>query len=718
MIPVFHRTSFCTRFSLLLSLLGACLVTGVRETHAQSSISGGLNAPSGATAPTVQGEQLIPAAMSVITDKQGNSWNLEQNGNLGRVGNSMVNSGLTLLLNNHQFYTYQPMMTADGKEFVLLNRPNASLRGLQVLRRIRLMEREGALRYLEVLTNGNANPITLSVALRTNFSGNYKTYLTDQGNTGVATLGSRESGVLVTPGSNQSNRAFLFSLCDPGSPLKPAITSQNKYGLTFQYNLTIGAGQTVVIAHSVAQLPTPRDFDRQALSRVFRPVSLDRLMMTIPREFRPLLINGDQGVDLTGSALLNERSPDGLGVDRGRRDILAIGQRTRLTGTASWEELRVQTQFGEAILPMESVAAVVGGNRGRRDVSRVFLRDGQVFSGRLETEGLEFGMASGGQMKLEVENLDRLVMARSETEGEWGAGILAMVDTHGGDRIAVNASTETRLQGMTPWGALDFSLDDLVWLAPVEDEPVGHYAEFRNGTRCFLFLAGDPLEGFSDVFGQCTLDSAQVSAIITRTAMERSQKEGRGGVLPENSVNDLSVSEGAPPPSLEPFLVAAGNQQIVGEIQSAGFQVLTHSETVPVSPQEVRRLFNQTAAEGREPGASGPLFRIELWGGGTLSGYLVEKDLPMQVRGKTWRIPTSDVRDLITPVPRLNEAAQQDIARLIRELGAEDWKTREKASEELASYGHLAQAILREELRTSSDPEVQRRLERILLEAP
>ena len=134
--------------------------------------------------PTVRGEKLVPAAMNVITDKQGNSWNLEQNGNLGRVGNSMVNSGLTLLLNNQQFYTYQPMMTADGKEFVLLNRPNSSLMGLQVLRRIRVLEKEGALRYLEILTNGNANAITLSVALRTNFSGNYKTYLTDQGKTG------------------------------------------------------------------------------------------------------------------------------------------------------------------------------------------------------------------------------------------------------------------------------------------------------------------------------------------------------------------------------------------------------------------------------------------------------------------------------------------------------------------------------------------------------
>ena len=72
----------------------------------------------------------------------------------------MVNSGLTLLINNQQFYTYQPMMTADGSEFVLLNRPNSGLPGLQILRRIRVMEKEGALRFLEVLTNSNANAIS------------------------------------------------------------------------------------------------------------------------------------------------------------------------------------------------------------------------------------------------------------------------------------------------------------------------------------------------------------------------------------------------------------------------------------------------------------------------------------------------------------------------------------------------------------------------------
>lgn len=661
-----------------------------------------------AASPTVRGEKLVPAAMNVITDKQGNSWNLEQNGNLGRVGSSMVNSGLTLLLNNQQFYTYQPMMTADGKEFVLLNRPNSSLMGLQVLRRIRVLEKEGALRYLEILTNGNANPITLSVALRTNFSGNYKTYLTDQGNTGVTTLGDRESGILVTPGSNQSNRAFLFTLSGPKSQVKPTITSQNKYGLTFQYNLTIPAGQTVVIAHAVSQLPTPQEFDRQALAKLFRPVSLDRLMLTIPREFRSLIINDDGGQDLSGGSILSSSTVDGLGVERGRRDVLAMGRRTRLLGTAACERLRILTEYGEAELPFDGIAAVVGGNRGRRDVSRVFLRDGQVYTGKVEAEGLRFGMASGGRMSLEIPSLDRLVRSEAETDGSWGPEVIAMLDTHGGDRLAVKAGDGTSLAGMTPWGPLAFNLDDLLWLAPMEDEPVGHYAEFKNGTRCFLFLSGNPLQVSSDAFGECRIESAKIRSVVTRAAIDRA-KQSEGGAI--------AISREIAAPALQPYIRAAGDQQIVGEISSSGFHVLTNSETVPLAPQEIRRLFNQTAAEGLPVDASGPYFRIELWGGGVLAGHLAENDLEMEVRGSTWRLPLADVRELVTPVPRLNESAQQDLARMIRELGSDDWQTREKATEELESFGYLAQSILREELRTNPDPEVQRRLERILLNA-
>lgn len=655
---------------------------------------------------SVRSERLVPAALNVITDKLGNSWNIEQNGTLGRVGNSMINSGLTLLINNQQFYTTQPMMTADGGEYVLPSRPNSTLPGLQVLRRIRVMEREGALRFLEVLTNGNSNPLTVSLVLRTNFSGNYKTYLTEQGNSGVVQFGPREGGILVTPGSNQSNRAFLFTLCDPKSPVKPAITSQNKYGLTFQYNLTLPPGQTVAIAHGVAQVPAPREFDRQSLTRVFRPVAMDRLVTTLPRELRPLLVNGELSSALAGGTALSGPGLDGLGVERGRRDVLAMGERTRLVGAASVARLSIASPFGEAELPLDRVAAIAGSHGGQRDGARVYLRDGQMLSGSVVAEELRFALASGGRLTLQMDTLDRLALARADGDGDWLPDAIALVETHDGDRLALSAgpAEPLLLRGMTVWGPLAFSLEDILWLGPTEDEPVGHVVEFKNGTRCFLFLTGGELAAHSPLFGPCRLETARIRAVVTRAALERDRLRPAGAAGAGLASDAIQLTQ----------VTAAGGQRLLGTVQGDSFRVLGQGGAVPVAPQEVRRMVNLTAADGLVPDAAGPLFRLELWGGGVMDGYLVERDLALEVRGEVWRLPLGDVRELITPVPRLSEAAQQDIARLIRDLGADSWQARENATLELRGLGGVAQAILREELKTNPDPEVRRRLERIL----
>ena len=692
-------------FAAVISLSWAPL------TNAQISVGMpmGANIPPASSAPTVRGEKLVPAAMGIRTDKKGGSWNVEQNGTLGRVGNSMVNSGLNLLINNQQFYTYQPMMTADGKEFVLHNRQNTSFIGLQVMRRIRFLENEGAMRYLEILTNTASNPLNLSVSLQNNFSGNYKTYLSDQGNSGVVMLGPRGSAIVVTPGSSQSNRAFVFTLCSAKSGLKPTISSQNKYGLTFQYNLTIPPGQTVVLAHAVAQAPEPQNFERQALARLFKPFALERLRNTIAVEFRSLLANFHQPGGPSGEALLASTSVDGLGVERQRRDVLALGEKTRLIGTASCGELKLSAAYGDAALPFEKVAAIVGGDRGRRDFARVFLRDGQVFTGQLDASGLRFVMASGGKMNLEVGSLDRLVRATTEQDGQWGEGVTAVLETFGGDRLAVESGESLTLAGMTPWGRLEFTLGDLLWFAPMEDEPVGHYAKLKDGTRCFLFLSGESLQFTSGVFGACRLELSRLRAAVTRSAVERAES-GAGDIgLPSGPAGDPETVV------LQPYLETAGSQRLVGPFVDESLRVLTNSETVEVAPQEVRRMVNLAVESGVDAhDYNGPPFRLELWGGGVIAGYLGNHDIGIRVRGQEWRVPVADIHELVTPVPRLGEKAQQDIARFIRELGSDDWRTREQATEDLREFGYLARSILQEELRINPDPEVQRRLERIL----
>ena len=689
-------------------------------------ISEGLLAQSPSTGVSSAGERLVPAAMGIRTDKHGNTWNIEQNGTLGRVGTSMVNSGLNLLINGNQFYTYQPLMTADGSEYVLHNRQSSGLAGLLVARRIRVMEAEGVVRYVELLSNTTTNPISLNVTLRTQFSGNYKAYYTDQGRSNAVTLDRREGGILVTPGSSQANRAVVFSLCSPKATLKPSISSQNRYGLSFQYNVQLAAGQTVCLAHAITQVPVPQGFDRKTLRRAFRSVEADRVGATIPTELRAVTQNFQRPAGLGGVDVLSVPGASALGVERGRRDVLALGGETRLIGDAACEVLRMKSGWGEAEISFDQVSAIEGGNRERRDGSRIFLRDGQVFGGSLQAEGLGFVMTGGGKMQIDVARLDRLVRAESEGEGAWASSTAALLETYGGDRLAIagvaGESEGMKFSGLTPWGVLDFTIEDILWLAPQEDEPIGHYVEFRDGTRCFVFLAGDAVKLNSSAFGEFSLPVTQIRALLSAAGHRRNleqmeREEERGGLVGvggSGGTSAVGAADGATP--LKPYVSVAGKQRIVGEVQNAQLHVLTRAEPIAVVPSDIRRMtrLSDGVSGGPSLPGRGAQFRIQLWSGGLVSGHLAESFLDLGVRGESWRLPVADIVDLVTPLPQLSDAKRKDIARLLRQLGADDWQQREAASEELFGFGYLARSLFEQELRTSQDAEVRRRLEQIL----
>ena len=711
------QRNFCSNASSVLLTLLILGASPSGESLAQGS-SGDV---------TSSGDRLVPAAMGIRTDKQGNTWNIEQNGTLGRVGTSMVNSGLNLLINGKQFYTYQPLMTADGREYVLHNRQSSGLAGLLIARRIRVMEAEGVVRYVEVLSNTTTNPISLNVTLRTQFSGNYKAYYTDQGRSNAVTLDSREGGVLVTPGSSQANRAVVFSLCSPKATTKPSISSQNRYGLSFQYNVQLAAGQTVCLAHAMTQVPVPQSFDRKTLRRAFRSVDPERVGASIPTELRAVTANFQRPAGLGGVGVLSVPGASALGVDRGRRDVLALGDETRLIGSAACELLSMKSAFfGEAEIGFDQVTAIEGGNRKRRDGARVFLRDGQVFGGTLQADGLGFVMAGGGKMQLDVAKLDRLVRAESEGEGAWAPSTAALLETYGGDRLAIAGGTGdsvgVKFSGLTPWGVLNFSIDDILWLAPQEDEPVGHYVEFRDGTRCFVFLAGDAVKLNSLTFGDFSLPVTQIRALLSAAGHRRNLEQvkrakERGGSSEMVGVGGVPVSGGSESATpLKPYVSVAGKQRIVGNIQNAQLHVLTSAAPIAVAPVDVRRmtrLSDAVSADHALPGR-GAQFRIQLWSGGLLRGHLAENFVDIGVRGESWRVPVADLVGLVTPVPQLSDAKRKDIARLLRQLGADDWQKREAASEQLLGFGYLARSLFEQELQTSQDAEVRRRLEQIL----
>lgn len=675
----------------------ATLVTG----HAQT-------APTTAVAGLLPGERLVPVTPAQRLDKAGNAWQFEEHGAISRVGNSLLNNGMNLNINNRQFYTQQPMANADG-EWVLVDQ-NSVQQGLQIVRRIKLLEDVGVVRYVDVFTNLTSNGLGFQVNYKNNTSNNFQSVMSDQGNSGVTELSARESGVIVTPSSSQSTRAFLYGLSSPKSLVKPAIVYQNRYAFEFQYSLQVPAGGSVALLSAVRQVPVPRGFQRKDLATLFRPALPDRLLSGLPAALRSLVVNVKTGGTSGPESLLGGIDTAALGVERGRRDVLAISGDTRLVGDALGGGIRIEGEYGAADIPFSQIAAIEGANLGKRDAARVFLRTGEIFSGQVVSDGLQFQMASGGKVDLDLPSLDRLVLAEKEGDGDWSRdGSEALVETHSGDRIALSNASGVTFQGMSPWGKAEFPLSDLVWLAPVEDEPVGYIAELADGTRTFLFLGGGKLATTTKWFGPREIELSAVKSIVTRLALERNQqRKGAVGTTPAQAVQPLDSPQTT-------YANLTGGQRIVGPVQNETFTVLTQGGKVSVKPEEIRRLVNlvQEDATGGATSAE-PNFRIELWGGGVITGPLEETSVAFRKRGLTWNAPIGDVVELVNPQPTVAEGVRQEIARLVRQLGAEEWQVREEATRGLEGYGYLARALLLAELGTSTDPEVRRRIERIL----
>jgi len=639
-------------------------------------------------------ETLVPAAFGIRTDRAGSSWSVEAAGNLGRIGSAMVNSGLALLIDEEKFAPYRPMMTADGKELVLQGLPLDALPGLRVQRRIRLLDEPGGLRYAELFHNASGDPLTISVGLATNFSGNFKTFLSERGRSEPLLLGPAETALVVLPGASQSSRAFLFTLAGASGGERPSVSSQNRYGLTFRYRLDLAPGETGVIVHHVAQIAIPQTLDRQSLLRASRPYALDRLRAGFDPAWLPFVANATEPPAASPRAALAAGGAGSLGLAPSPTDTLAIGESTRLPGKAEGGPLTLVSPYGEAEFPLDRLAAIAGGKHRGDGRTRLFLRDGQILSGQVSSGDLGFVPAQGARISIDPATLDRLVLAKAPTAPEaWPAGTAAILETHDGDRIRLASSGEgPLLQLATPWGTLPVFLDDLVWLRPAASGGPGHRVLLKNGTECEGFLDASGIALAGGDFAKSSLPASRLKHVFTEAAWK----------LPEGEGIPLAGSAVRLP----------GGQTLQGRITDTTLSLLSEGTPLEIALAEIRRV------ERIEPGAGSARFRIERWDDGVLDASPAAEFLSLEVAGRTWQIPLRDLAGLELSPPALDAAALAKIEALVANLASPDWATRETATRELGAFGYLARPLLRRELAATTDAEVARRLERVLSARP
>lgn len=649
--------------------------------------------PLSAAPKSAAAETLVPANMQPQTDDKGNQWSLNNYGFLQNTGNSFFNNILMLHINGQQFYNYQPMQTADGKEFVLP--AQQPLMGLQITRRVRLMEKEGVMRYVDLFHNPGSAPVTATAEYRNNFSAPVGASVTDKATLNPGALAKGETGLIVLPKQAGGQKACVFILGAPSAKLRPNFIRRGQYENHFSFALTVPPNDTIALCYGVALATAPAENDKAAVAKIFKATPAAKILKTLRREDLALLANfaersgGDAGAVLAAGGL------DTLEVERGRSDILAMGDKTRLTGTASCGQFAITTAYGQAAVPFEQIAAVAGGARAGGGV-RVFLRDGQVFTGTAEAADLRFSMPSGARVDLDLATLDRLVRKEEPGEGKWDAGATAMLLTQQGDQIALGAGAAS-FEATTPWGPLAFSLDDVSWFAPSDDAGVGHQIEFKDGSRFYGFLSGAEITVPTKLFGSRTFSPAQVRALVTSAALAKAR------------------SDAADTPPDQPYVQLSGGQRLLARLDLDALTVLTGAKSIQVPPHGIRSLRN--AREEAEPEtleADSPPFQIDLWGGGTMLGQVREPVLPFRVRNAVWSVPIADVVEIANPAPQVSDETRVKMSGFIRDLGSDAWEQREAASQALAEFGFMARPLLDEALKTTPDPEVRRRVEKLI----
>lgn len=626
---------------------------------------------------------LVPATFQPMTDSQGFLWDLDQSGSV-QNGSNMFSGAMSPEINNGGFSVQNQQMTPDGSEIFL----DGTANNLAFSRRIKIDQKLAYVRYFDSVRNTSSAAQNVRLGLRIQFNNQMQAAVTDAGTALGNALGAKENGFVVMRPQGQQGPAAVFLLAGKNAKLRPTISNQQNYRFNVTYNFRVGPGETVSLAYAVAQRSLASMPDSKAMAKLFGAINTSRLLSDIPAKDRKALQNFTPGGFTTGPTAPGVVSMlEKLNVERGPTDVLAIGNDTRLKGTASCAKLEIETTArGKVAVPFENVAAVLGGRRE----SRVLLRDGQAVTGKLAAEGLKFSLATGTTIALNAGTLDRLVMRAQANDSQSNAATWGYLETFDGDRLAVKHDPAMRLRATTAWGLREIALDELVYCGPTEENPLGVRMLLKDGSYFLAFLDGDEMKFNTLLFGPQTFLTTgirQIAVVLPKTSEEAAD------TIPERAQ-----------------VAVAGGQILAGQIDLAELHFLSPAGVIPVAANLIRTLQNTS----EDASAGSPVFTATVWGGGAVSGTLREVVVPVRSSGSVFQVPVRDLLSAVVPSPAIPEGLRDKIAGLLRDLGHTDWEKREAASRELGELGGIARSALSETVKQTNDAEVRRRGQALL----
>ena len=596
-----------------------------------------------------------------VQDGTGLTWMVYNGGWLQQQGNNpMYSQGAMLHINQNQLQQNQPQARLDAKtgEVVLENMP---VMNTTVTRRVKIDKEGGYARYIDIVKNTQNAEQTVQLMLQTNtnYGVNSATVMNDP---------KRKQNHIAWVAQTSGNRTVVEMYSGKGA--KQAFTLAYQQGnnqVTANITLVIPAGKEVAVMHLHSTATDPGTATKWVES-----IKESQLMKDIPPAVRRQIVNFNNGQSFIGD----------MEILRGEAfDVVELRSGDQYRGTIKETAYKLVTFYGPVELPVDKVIGMI--NVGEfRPRQLVVTSDGEIFGGRLEKETVAVELSSGQVTQVPLSQVNRLGYRKRPGEAEEWTFDKPLVLMRSGDRMGVEMPAGD-VEVATRYGALKLKPSSIAASAFASEEHGIHEITLTDGSK-FAGLA---------------------------TAEKFDMKLSAGGKGTQVSFPNSAVArlQFAPKPEEEddsaPRLALTNDDVLVGAL-AGKLKLETAFDTLNIEAGQIKSL-KHTKGSVQD-------VQVTLWDETTVSGQLAETELACNLRcGVMMKVPVALVEEYTQPTPQPSEAVLKRIKEAVGELGAEDWKVRDRAETGLVNIGPMAAGALKQ-LRSEQKPDVQQRIDAVL----
>jgi len=592
-----------------------------------------------------------------MTDGAGFRWDIQYYGTVGQGTNNAYGGGLYLQVGGASVNSNgQGWANADGDEVEI---GPFSTGSVNIYRRIKVYKDQGLARWLDIFENTTDKEQSLAVRVYSNTNWTIGNQVFSRGK-GQFT---DKDFAFITQTQGGNAPAVMHYVCGERSKLRPTVNVQQTQ-LFVNYTVQVPAKGTAVLCYFESQGNSVDELTK--LMKTLRPY---KVMKDLSPAVRKLLINMPLSTGIGSVELTRIESADSV--------VTAHGD--PIYGKIENESFVLDTLFGPMTLPAKQVLGMAAIS-GQERQFRVLLAGGQIIAGSMAAANkLKLTMPAGGDLAVPFQDIQqaayRISTDRPE-EAAFGAPIMVL---RTGDRVAFDgAAIALRLK--TSHGAIDVKAEDL--LSITMDNP-------GNGIHRATFLNGSQLGGF--------LEPENIPLTLML---------GPKLTIPRNLISEIRLAPDEKPDGTLDSVRLSNGDELFGRLATEDLTVQTDYGVVKLRPENIKSMTFSTTHLGRAA--------MTLWDNSTLRGQCTPQVLSFQIVPG----PTLDLYiGLCVEITRSQALPPKEIRdklqKLLGQLGAESYKDRQAASEELLKMGKGIVPILQKHL-SASDPEVRQRIEDVI----